>query len=234
MIRTLPLPLLLAIAIPSGAREPSLPLDVAPLTPSADAIEPPEREIVDPEGLLDRFDSRLERLASFKCDFTQINNYAAVAFADTFSGRLYARMPADFILRYSDPPGQFIRSDGLVLSMYVPENQQMVEGVIYRDSDDMNFFKLLRSYIGRSDAIVSKRAESAEARRVVLRPLDGSTLRELRIDLDTKILLPTRVEIVDENRNVSSYRLDSAEVDRTLDDEIFSPPLPDSVEIIRQ
>ncbi len=210
----------------------ALPPKIAPITVAADAIQPPEGKIVDPEGLLDRLDSRLERLASYTCDFTQVNNYTAAAFADTFSGRLYARMPTDFILRYSDPPGQFIRSDGLVLSMYVPENQQVVKGVIYHDSDDMNFFKLLRRYIGRSDAVVSKVKDNVLARRAVLRPRDGSTLLELRIDLDTNDLLPTRIEIVDENQNISIYTLKSAEVDRPLDDEVFSPHLPDNVEII--
>lgn len=219
-----------AFALADGTEQ----LEIRALRPVAELSRPQPRRVVDPEGLLERLDSRLERLATYAADFTQVNRYAAAALADTFSGRVYARMPDDFILSYSDPPGQFIRSDGTSLSMYIPENGQLVQGAIYRESDEMNFFKLLRSYLGKSDAEVSPSERDPEGRRVVLRPRDGATVKELRLDLDASELLPRRIDIVDDNDNVSTYLLRAPRVDDPISDDLFSPPLPADVEIIRQ
>ena len=216
---------------------PSLPaetIEIKPLSVDARLLEEFECEIVDPEGLLIRLDSRLSRLESYSARFRQINQYAAAAFCDTFSGRVHADLPDDFILHYDDPPGQFIRSDGVTLSMYVPENMQVVQGTIRRASDEMNFFRLLRGYLHVSDANASVSPGTNEQRLVVLRPRQDAAIQEMRLLVSTKDLLPTRVEIVDENSNLSAYELHEARVDLPLSRELFHPPIPEGVETIRQ
>jgi len=60
------------------------------------------------------------------------------------------------VLHYSDPAGQFILSDGATLSMYVPENAQVVRGRITRAGEDLNFFRLILGYLRTSDAEVDR------------------------------------------------------------------------------
>ncbi len=225
---------------PAGPLEPrpagggDAPLRIDPLrtaTPLPSPVDLPH--VVDPEGVLPRIDSRLDRLQTYTAHFTQVNRYSAAAFADTFAGEVYARMPDDFLLLYTDPAGQFIRSDGFTLSMYVPENRQLIQGTIVRSSDEMNFFRLLRDYIHHSDAVVTVDAKNPQLRDVVLLPRDHSSLREVRVQVDLHEFLPLRVETVDDNGNHAIYQLSDARIDRPLADAVFSPALPPDVETIR-
>jgi outer membrane lipoprotein-sorting protein len=226
-----------APAAPQDTRSPGapdVPLEIAPLR-TADALGglPDLPHVVDAEGVLPRIDSRLDRLRSYSARFVQVNRYSAAAFADTFSGQVYARMPNDFLLLYTDPAGQFIRSDGFTLSMYVPENGQLVQGTIARSADEMNFFRLLQDYIHHSDAVVTVDAADPRLRNVVLLPRDHSSLREVRVQVKLGDDLPLRVETVDDNGNHATYELRDAKIDRPLSDAVFSPPLPADVEIVR-
>ena len=65
---------------------------IPPLRPAPPAAPTGGRVVHDPEGLIPRLAERLDRLETFRAAFTQRNQYAVAAFADTFSGELFARM----------------------------------------------------------------------------------------------------------------------------------------------
>lgn len=203
--------------------------DIPPLVERV--LRTQSRTVSDPEGLLARLDSRLDRLRTYSGHFTQVNYYAAAALADTFSGTVSARMPNDFVLLYDNPAGQFILSDGERVRMYVPENEQVVEGSIQRAGDDLNFFRLMQDFLGYADATVTGAGDS---RQVKILPGSSGPVAELVLEVRVDDLLPRRIRVVDENRNISTYDISAIRVDDSIEDAVFQPTLPEGVEIFRQ
>ena len=185
--------------------------------------------VVDPDGRIPGVQARIEALKTLRAGFVQVNEYGFAALADTFAGELHVRMPDDFVLHYSDPAGQFILSDGATLSMYVPENAQVVRGRITRAGEDLNFFRLILGYLRTSDAEVRNMPGGFGIHLV---PRFDPVIREMDLVMDPDLLLPTSFSMVDVNGNRSSYRLSDAEVDREIPGTFFRVQVPDGVEFV--
>lgn len=218
-----------AVAVASTAQLGSL-SEIPSIRPAAPAMPADGINVVDPDGRIDSVERRMEAIETLTADFVQVNEYGFAALADTFDGELLVRMPDDFLLRYHNPEGQFILSDGATMSMYVPDNEQVVRGRITRAGEDLNFFRLILGYLRRSDAEVRELENGRFA--IHLLPTADPVVRQLDLEVDEASFLPVSFSMVDTNGNRSTYRLSRIRPDTEIAAAVFRVDVPDGVEIV--
>jgi len=196
------------------------------------------RDRTDPYAVLDRASEAYEALRSIQADFRQEARNPLLRRTVRSSGTLFQRQPDLFLMRFDDPPGDVIVSDGEHLWVYYPsvDSAQVVRLPAARGAGATD---LRSQFIGepreRFNA-TSRGTESVDGRPadvLMLEPKGGTeAYGSLLVWIDRADGLARRFEITEGNGLVRRFDLSALRKNPDLSPGLFRFDPPDGVRIV--
>jgi outer membrane lipoprotein carrier protein len=225
--------LLLAVASPPG----SGPLGAAAL--AAQGVRDAQGK--DAQAIVGRSSRVYRSLSSLTADFVQVIDNPMIDSAES-RGTLVQAGPANFAMRFTDPPGEAIVIDGQYVWVYTPST---VPGQVLRlrapSGGPVYGYNLLAWFLDRP-------AERYEAKYLREEKVGGRTadvieltpaVPDLPFDravlwLDREDGLPRRLEIMEKSGALRTLELSNLRVNRRIPDETFEFEVPPGTRVVDQ
>lgn len=214
-----------------SASTPAQPSTAAEAQAAADSQDP------DIERVLRRAAEIYSKATSLQADFTQRSVNPILRTTVTSSGTLYQRPPDRFLMKFSEPEGDLIVSDGRHFWVYYPsvDRKQVIRmpasmgagGVDLQAQfvgDPMKRFAV--SFEGREE--VSGRA----AWVLILTPREPVGYQRLKLWIDAGDHLVRRFEVTEESGIVRHFELSNLRLDQKLPDDLFRFEQPEGTHIV--
>ncbi|MBI4408061.1 MAG: outer-membrane lipoprotein carrier protein LolA [Gemmatimonadetes bacterium] len=214
-----------------GARVPRAP-DAAVMerspTPAAEELAQNQEAAT----VLQRAAAAYDRVRSLRAEFVQHMENPLLGTRTTSRGTLYQRGADRFLLRFTDPEGDVIVSDGKYFWIYYPSVDQRQVIRAPAGPNGAGGVDLRAQFLGdpltrflpalEGTEVVAGR----EAYVLVLTPRMEAGYRMLKVWVDAKDSLVRRFEIAEENGSVRRFDLSNLAVNPALGDELFrfTPP----------
>jgi outer membrane lipoprotein carrier protein len=196
----------------------------------------PSQSATEGAAILRRTASAYENARSIKAEFVQEIDNPVLGNRMLSRGTLYQRRPDRFLMRFSEPAGDVIVSDGEYFWVYYPSvdvRQVMRAPAGQGGAGGVDLFaQFLGDPASRFDYTVegSERVAGRDAYVLTLVPKQrGTGYRRLKVWLDKGDHMARRFEIMEDNGNVRHFELSGLEVNQVLPDSLFrfTPP-PDA------
>ena len=206
----------------TGAGSPSL-------EPAAGAASDAEsQETV--EDVLRATGRRYEGVRSLRADFRQELTNVLIGRTTRSAGTLYQRQPDRFAMKFSDPAGDIIVSDGEYFWVYYPSSDP--RQVIRSSAGGAGGLDLRAQFVGdpvrRFEATSQGREEvrGRDTHVLTLTPRQAAGYRRLKVWIDAEDQLVRRFELTEDNGNVRRFELTDLRINPTLPDDVFrfEPP----------
>jgi len=206
--------------------------------PPVAAAEPVDVASSDPEAILRGAGEAYAAVQSLRAEFTQSLENAFLRRTVTSHGTLYQKQPDKLLMRFSDPDGDVLVSDGTYFWIYYPsaDPNQVIRTSAAAGAGAVD---LRAQFVGDPVARFEFTQEPSQvvagrdAHVILLVPRDPDAgYKSLRVWLDTADLLARRFEITEVNGNVRRIDLESLEVNPTVPDTLFRFVPPESVRIV--
>jgi outer membrane lipoprotein-sorting protein len=201
-------------------------------TSAAGQSDPPQAVAGDTEAVLRRASTAYENIRSMRADFVMSREIPALRQTITSRGTLYQRSPDRIALRFTDPDGDVILSDGQYFWVYYPSvnaNQYMQQPALEAGRSGVDLqAQFVGNPVDRFEA-TSHGTEAVGGRQtnvLTLVPRQRAEYRSLKVWLDTRDSLARRFEIVEHNGTMRRFDLDNIETNITIPDATFrfTPP----------
>ena len=198
----------------------------------ADPVEPPSAPAgTDAGDILERAENAYSGVRSMEADFVQEVYVPLLESSQHSRGKLFHRSPDRFLMRFSQPEGDLVVTDGRYIWMYYPSNDpgQVMRAPLAEGGQQVD---LQREFL--SDATSrytatrtgSRSIGGREAHALTLVPRGQSPYSEVRIWVDTADHLVRRFEITEQNGTIRRLEMSNLHPNVTLSDDLFdfSPP----------
>jgi outer membrane lipoprotein carrier protein len=180
---------------------------------------------------------RYEQVRSLQAEFVQQLHNPLLGQTTRSRGTLYQRQPDRFLMRFSDPEGDVIVSDGEFFWVYYPsvDARQVI-----RSPRGPQGLDLHAQFIGdpvRRFAATSHGRESVHGRPahvLTLVPREPMGYRSLKVWIDVADHLVRRFELVEENGNVRQFELHDVVANPSLPDRLFQFTPPAGAQVIQR
>lgn len=186
----------------------------------------------DAAAILQRVSAAYAKLRSLKADFVQQMQNPLLRTQVVSRGTLYQRRPDRFLLRFSDPAGDLIVSDGRYFWIYYPsvDEKQVIRAPA--GEGRAGGVDLQAQFLGDPLTRFTPTLEGREtvlgrsAFVLTLLPKQPVGYRKLRVWIDARDHLVRRFELTEENGSVRHFELSNVQTNPTLGDELFrfTPP----------
>lgn len=185
------------------------------------------------EGAAERY----REVSAICADFEQVIEVRLVGITRESRGRVCQRRPNLFSMRFSDPQGDMVVSDGAHVWVYYPsvEEQQVVRHPAAGSAGRHDFFReFLEHPAGRYSVRDggTERVGERECRIVSLTPLAGASYRGARLWLDAVNHLVRRLELHEESGNVRMVTLSDIDLSPVLDPDLFTFEVPEGARVM--
>jgi outer membrane lipoprotein-sorting protein len=220
---------------PAGGAQPR-PTALAAPPPSAPppAAEPQQPQVQnDGAAVLQRASAAYANLRSLRADFVMHYSNPLLRQQTTSRGTLYQRRPDRVALRFTDPAGDVILSDGQFYWIYYPsiDAQQVIRCPTSAGSGEQGA-DLQAQFVGdpvRRFRYTLHGQESVGGRSahvLTLEPREQAGYKRLKVWLDTRDSLARRFEITELNNTVRRFELSDFDVNAGIPDATFrfTPP----------
>ena len=186
----------------------------------------------DTEAVLRRASAAYENIRSLRADFVMNREIPALRQTITSRGTLYQRSPDRIALRFTDPDGDVILSDGQYFWVYYPSvnaNQYMQQPALEAGRSGVDLqAQFVGNPVDRFEA-TSHGTETIAGRQahvLTLVPRQRAEYRSLKVWLDARDSLARRFEIVEHNGTMRRFDLDNIQTNITIPDATFrfTPP----------
>ncbi len=152
------------------------------------------------------------------------------------AGRVCQRRPNLFSMRFSDPDGDMVVSDGDHVWVYYPsiDEQQVTRFPAASSPGGRDFFREFLEDPGARYETEEGDVESIDGRRcriVALSPLAGAAYRRARLWLDAETHVIRRLEVHERSGNVRTVTLRDLELSPEIDPGVFEFDLPAGVRV---
>jgi outer membrane lipoprotein carrier protein len=192
----------------------------------------------DGAAILKRAADAYANVRSMKADFVMQFNNPLLRQQTTSRGTLYQRRPDRIALRFSDPAGDVLLSDGESFWVYYPsiDAKQVIRCAAAASGDQG--VDLQAQFVGdpvRRFRFTHHGQESVAGRTaevLTLEPRERAEYRTLKVWLDTRDALARRFEITEHNGSVRRFELSSFEVNPTIPDATFRFSPPEGAQIV--
>jgi len=222
--------------VPRGASKPA-----APASPGSDAettssIEPAVQQ-PDVAQVLRRAASAYTKANTLQADFSQRSTNPILRKTVTSSGTLYQRRPDRFLMKFTDPAGDVIVSDGTYFWVYYPsvDRKQVIR---MPASGGAGGVDLQAQFVGDPVARFAAEYEGREAVAgrdayvLVLTPREPMGYRRLKVWIDAQDYLVRRFEVTEESGVVRYFELSNLKVNPTLSNDLFRFTQPEGTHIV--
>ncbi|MEN8373854.1 MAG: outer membrane lipoprotein carrier protein LolA [Gemmatimonadota bacterium] len=200
--------------------------------------QPATGQAGDPHVVLDRASEAYEALTAVRADFRQEARNPILGRIIRSRGTIYQRQPDLFLMRFDDPAGDVIVSDGAHLWVFYPSVDSL-QVLRLPSAGGAGATDLRSQFIGdpaeRFDATLegSEVVAGREADILRLEPHAGAaTYRSLRAWIDREDGLARRFEITETNGLKRHFELSDLRVNPSLPDSLFRFTPPEGVRIV--
>jgi outer membrane lipoprotein carrier protein len=209
-----------APAMPTGA------------TPAGAPTAGPTETVADAAAVLQRASAAYGNVRSLRADFVMRREIPALRQTITSRGTLYQRSPDRVALRFSDPAGDVILSDGEYFWVYYPSvNAQQVLQQPAAEGGRSGV-DLQAQFVGNPSERFNATLHGTEtvggrqAHVLTLIPRQRAEYRSLKVWLDTRDSLARRFEIVEHNGSTRHFDLENLQTNVSIPDATFrfTPP----------
>ena len=182
-------------------------------------------------AILKRAAAAYSKLSSFKADFAQWQENPLLGKRTSSRGTVYQRRPDRFLMKFSQPAGDVIVSDGEYFWMYYPSVD--VKQVLRTRAADAGGLDLQAQFVGDPTARFRYTLQGSEtvagrsARVLTLVPREADAgYKSLKVWIDDRDHLVRRFELASANGVVQHFDLTNFEPNPTLGDQLFrfTPP----------
>ena len=178
---------------------------------------------------------RYEGVGSLQADFEQRLRNTLLGTTSTSRGTLYQRAPDRFLMRFSDPDGDVIVSDGSHFWMYFPSTDA---GQVIRTRRGAQGLDLQAQFIGDPVERFESTYHGREAVRrrtahvITLTPRQPLGYQSLKVWIDAEDHLVRRFELTEDNGTIRHFELSDLRVNPTLPDRLFEFTPPEGAHVI--
>jgi outer membrane lipoprotein carrier protein len=173
-----------------------------------------------------------ESVRSLRADFVMSFDNPLLRETTTSRGTIYQRQPDRIAIRFSDPAGDVVLSDGQYFWVYYPSvNAQQVMRSPAAAGGETGV-NLQAQFVGnpverfRYDLHGTEAVAGRAARVLTLVPRQRAEYRSLKVWIDTRDGLVRRFELTEHNGNVRRFELQNLQTNPTISEAVFqfSPP----------
>lgn len=180
---------------------------------------------------------RYREVSAMCADFEQAIEVRLLGSRIESAGRVCQRRPNLFSMRFSDPEGDMVISDGAHFWVYYPsvDEQQVVRHPAAGSAGRHDFF---REFLDNPASKYSAedrgtgRVGERECRIVSLTPRAGASYRSARLWLDAANHLIRRLELHEESGNVRTVTLSNVDLSPVLDPALFIFEVPEGARVM--
>ncbi|HEX7119964.1 MAG TPA: outer-membrane lipoprotein carrier protein LolA [Longimicrobiales bacterium] len=201
-----------------------------------------DREAQDPdaETVLRRASAAYEAVRSLRAEFVQTAKNPLLGSEVTSRGTLYQRRPDRFLMKFSEPAGDVIVSDGSSIWIYYPsvEEDQVIRAPV--GAAGAGGADLQAQFLGDPLERFTPRLEGTEpvnGRRayvLLLTPRVATGYRSLKVWIDAEDYLVRRFEMVEDSGVRRHIELERLELNPSIPDSLFRFAPPDGVRIVER
>lgn len=181
--------------------------------------------------------ARYRSIRSLCADFDQVMEVRLLRKTIESEGRLCQERPSRFSMRFTDPDGDLVVSDGESFWVYYPSlnEDQVVRYPIEERPGGYDFFReFLDDPAGKYTAVGGdlETVGGKRCRLVELEPLATAAYRRARVWLDPETDLICRLEIHQENGTIRTITLRNMRINPVVDAREFEFVVPDGARVV--
>lgn len=186
---------------------------------------------------LERAAERYREVNAICGDFEQVIEVRLLGRRVESAGRVCQQRPNLFSMRFSDPGGDMVISDGRDFWVYYPsiDDRQVMRHPAAESPGRHDFFREFLEDPARKYSAEDGGTEEVDGRgcRVVsLTPVAGAAYRGARLWLDAEDHLIRRLELHEESGNVRTVTLSNLDLAPALDADLFNFEVPEGARVM--
>ena len=179
---------------------------------------------------------RYREVSAMCADFEQVIEVRLARRRIESGGRVCQQRPNLFSMRFTDPQGDMVISDGEHFWVYYPSinEKQVTRHPAAETPGRHDFFReFLEDPAGKYKAEDGgiEQVNGRNCRVVSLTPREGASYRGARLWLDTRNHLIRRLELQEQNGNVRTMTLSNVDLSPVLDPDLFTFEVPEGARI---
>jgi outer membrane lipoprotein carrier protein len=190
-----------------------------------------------------RLQARYEKTKDLQADFTQKTLIEGFERPMTSSGKVYIKKPGRLRWNYLDPSTEDIYVHGDDVKVYVPEHKQVLVGKLTQMAASKAPLELLQGAAKLEESFdveptPGKGRGVGGIRLLTLFPKSRGneaqrSIQKIVVEVFPKTYFIRTVSLYEISGNISTFEFASVQPNLGLSDEIFTPELPDDVEVVR-
>lgn len=186
---------------------------------------------------LERAAERYREVNAICADFEQVIEVRLLGRRVESAGRVCQQRPNLFSMRFSDPGGDMVISDGRDFWVYYPsiDEEQVMRHPAAESPGRHDFFREFLEDPARKYSAEDGGTEDVggrECRVVSLTPVTGAAYRGARLWLDAEDHLIRRLELHEESGNVRTVTLSGLDLAPTLEPDLFTFEVPEGARVM--
>ena len=191
-------------------------------------------ETVKLADIVSRIQKKYEAVRELEANSNQETFNKTVDRKFKFRGKLYIKKPDKLRMEIKEPEEQLIVTNGSVLWIYIPENNQAVK----EKMDGKNKSKLAITILAGMAKLdkefkISKEGESGKSYMVGLVPKDPSSMiKKMELEIEKNNYNIRKVIVDDSFGNWTSYELTDVKINKGIPDSKFDFKVPESFEVV--
>ncbi len=222
-------------AQPAQTAPPAIPARRPPLVESAEALQAPTTA-----QILTRASATYKKVQSLRANFLQKRQNPLLGSTTISRGTLYQKRPDRFLMKFSEPAGDVIVSDGRYFWIYYPsaDRRQVLRAPASQDAAggvDLQAQFLgdpVRRFQSTFHGIETVNGRSAYVLTLVPRTNPG--YKSLKVWIDTKDALARRFILTENNGLVQEFTLSNLSINPVLANDLFRFTPPADARIIER
>jgi outer membrane lipoprotein carrier protein len=191
------------------------------------------------EIVVDRIQKKYEEITDFHAKFTQEATVKALDKVQKSEGEVWFKKPGKMRWNYYTPEKDEIVSDGRTLWFYDVAEKQVIESPLAQVSDTQNTTSLLSGLGNIKEVFDASFADATELTSngnymLELKPKTGEEqYNKAIVAFDKDTMVVNSIYLYDPFGNLTTISLKDIEIDKGVQDSLFSFTVPSGVEVIR-
>lgn len=170
-------------------------------------------------------------------DFEQVIEVRLMRRTIESAGRICQQRPNLFSMRFSDPPGDLVVSDGRDFWVYYPslDEEQVMRYPVADSPGRHDFFReFLEDPAGKYEAADggTEPVSGRDCRVVSLTPKTGASYRRARLWVDARSYLVRQIELHEESGNIRTITLHNEDLAPRIDAALFTFEVPAGARVL--
>ena len=187
---------------------------------------------------LDAASARYREVTAICANFEQSIEVRLARRTIRSAGRVCQRRPNLFSMRFSDPDGDMVVSDGEYFWVYYPslDAEQVMRYAVSGTPGGQDFFREFLEDPGaryEAEEVGTEAVDGRDCRVLTLNPRSGAAYRGARLWLDAENHLIRRVEIEEQSGNVRTVTLRDSDLSPAIDPGTFVFEVPAGARVMR-